>query len=450
MKWILPVLLTSLFASLVNHAIAVNDVPSTSSPKPETKIPQPPLGEDSDATKKTNTLQSRLKISNVPVKATIDAGTGYDNPASFWDGKLLRPVIFAPQPNGGAKIGWTDTEGTIHITPIDKQAQRCGVDMLIENGSLRDLVAHNDGSAALVLQEGGRYLIRIKNHETLFQKRLADNWCRDIHWGSVAWNGHVYGTYFAVHRGGHEGDAVRFVDPEGEILEGGGSWGGSHSIDMRLSTAGEQFMPLALSDAYPGTGFYFNHNAKRISYTWGDFSGGTGGRIGGLVALNDKMFMAFSSKQGGRKHWSVALADFSQKPPHRQSVHKYLQDADADQLNVKVARYGSDKILVSWLEAGNWERKFQLYDSDANPLGTTEILPVRASPRADFKQLPDGGVAWAHGWSEGGKTLKIIRIDATSQQDKDVVEQEVRTGKVPQSTSVVGTQFGVKSKQMLH
>ncbi len=446
MRWILTVLLTSCcFSSFAARAMAVNDVPTTSSPKPETKIPVSPISIDSrHGPAEIGPLQNRLKVFQVAVNATIDPGTGYDNPASFWDGKLLRPVILAPQPNGGAKIGWTDTEGTIHITPIDNQARRCGVDMLIEKGSLRDLVSHDDGSAVLVLQEGGMYLIRLKNQETLFQKRLADNWCRDIHWGNVAWNGHVYGTYFAVHRGGHEGDAVRFVSTDGEILEGGWAWGVSHSIDMRLSTAGEQFMPLALSDAYPGTGFYFNHTAKRVSYTWGDFSGGTGGRIGGLVALNDKMFMAFSSKQGGRKHWTAALADFSQIAPHRQTVHKYLQDADADQLNVKIARYGSDRILVSWLESESWERKFQLYNSEADPIGATEVLPVRASPRADFKQMPHGGITWAHGWCEGGKTLTIIRIDT------DVEKRFSKKERVVQHTNFLNKPFDLKSKAMLH
>jgi hypothetical protein len=445
MRWILTVLLISFFAGVVNDAAAVNDVPQAAAPKVETKIPQsPPAIAAAKTSEKRGPLRSRLTIHDLPVSATIDAGTGYDNPASFWDGKLLRPVIFAPQPDGGAKIGWTDTEGTIHITPLDKKMRRCGVDMLIEKGSLRDLVAHDDGSAVLVLQEGGMYLIRLRNQETVFQKKLVSNWCRDIHWGSVAWNGQIYGTYFAVHSGGHEGDALRYVSADGEILDGGWTWGVSHSIDMRLSAAGEQFVPLALSDAYPGTGFYFNHNAKRISYTWGDFSGGTGGRIGGLVSLGDKMFVAFSSKQGDRKHWSAALADFAQQPPHQQSVHKYLEDADADQLNVKIGRYGSDRILVSWLEAESWERKFQLYDSDANPLGTTEVLPVRASPRADFKQMPDGGIAWAHGWSEGGKTLKIIRLDAVTK--KSFSEKE----SAAQSTSVARKQFGLKSKAMLH
>ncbi|MDP7268037.1 MAG: hypothetical protein QF408_07675, partial [Pirellulales bacterium] len=139
MRWILTVLLTSCcFSSFVARAMAVNDVPTTSSPKPETKIPVSPISIDSrHGPAEIGPLQNRLKVFQVAVNATIDPGTGYDNPASFWDGKLLRPVILAPQPNGGAKIGWTDTEGTIHITPIDNQSRRCGVDMLIEKGSLR-------------------------------------------------------------------------------------------------------------------------------------------------------------------------------------------------------------------------------------------------------------------------------------------------------------------------
>ena len=65
-----------------------------------------------------------LQIFSIPVTAEIDPGEGDDNPSSFWDGKLLRPIVFAPQVDGGAKVGWTDTEGTVHITPLDRQMRR--------------------------------------------------------------------------------------------------------------------------------------------------------------------------------------------------------------------------------------------------------------------------------------------------------------------------------------
>ncbi|MCA9247601.1 MAG: hypothetical protein KDA42_10810 [Planctomycetales bacterium] len=355
-------------------------------------------------------LTQSLTVVNVPVDAEVDLGAGYDNPSSFWNGQGLRPVILSPQPDGGAKIGWTDTDGKIHITPVDEQRKRCGVDMTIPRGLLRDLVAHDDGSAVLVLRDGGMFLYRLRGEETVFEERLASNWCREIHWGSLAWNGETYAAYFAVHRGGHEGDAFVYIDPNGDILPGGWSWGVSHSIDMRLALAGRRFMPLALSDAYPGTGLFFNHNRKRVSYVWGDFSGGTGGRIGGMVALRDRMFVAFSSKQGGRRNWGVALADFGQEEPHDQQVHKYLEDCDVDQVNVKIARYGDDQLLVSWLEDGRWNRKFQLYDANAQPVGSTEVLPVRASARSDLKTDGQGNVVWAHNWGDDHRVLQAVRI----------------------------------------
>ena len=174
--------------------------------------------------------------------------------------------------------------------------------------------------------------------------------------------------------------------------------------------------PQVRHQHYPGTGFYFNHNKKRVSYTWGDSSGGTGGRIGGLVASGDKMYMAFSSKEGGRRHWSAALADFGQDAPHEQTVHKYLQDADVAQLNVKIANYGSDRILVCWLEQGNWQCKFQLYDQDVNRIGDTEVLPVLASGRADFRNAANGDVCWAHAWGEDKRTLKVMKIKCVANE----------------------------------
>ncbi len=377
----------------------------------ETSTPvKPDVNESAAEIASKGDLSKRLKVVDVPVDVEINVGQGIDNPSSFYNGRALRPVMYAPQPNGGAKIGWTDVAGKIHITPVDKNAKRAGDDVTIDTGKLRDLVAHDDGSAALVLRNGGMYLHRIKNGESVFQIRLISNWCRDIHWGSLAFNGEKYCAYFAIHGGGHEGDALRYISPEGKILNGGWNWGVSHSIDMRLAVADKKFMPLALSDAYPGTGIYFNHNQKRVTYVWGDRAGNTGGRIGGMVPVGDKMFVAFTSKQGGRQHWTAALADFTQKPPHKQSVHKYLRDSDSDQVNVKLARYGKDRLLVSWLEKDSSDRKFQMYDSSAKPIGGLETLPVRASARADLKTLNNGDVIWAHTWGDDKKKLKVVRI----------------------------------------
>ena len=411
--------LSCLIALPASRSLAINDVPDSAKARVETRIPQPPVDTQKTSLDASSTaepfadrgrLAKRLQIFSVNVTADIDPGEGRDNPSSFWDGKELRPVIYAPQPDGGAKIGWTDTEGTVHITPLDRHMRRCGVDMLLEGAILRDLVAHDDGSAVLTLQEGGMHLTRICNQETIFQKRLISNSSREIHWGSLAWNGQTYGAYFALHGGGHEGDGLRFVSPEGEILEGGWNWGVSHSIDMRLIPSGDRFFPVALSDAYPGTGFYFNHTAKRISYTWGNSSGGTGGRIGGVVAVGDRMFMAFASKEGGRKHWSVALADFTKEAPHTQRVHRYLEDADSDQINVKIARYGKDRLLISWVDSATEQRKFAVYNQQGKRQGLAENLPVSAAPRSDFKTLSGGSVAWAHCGEGGGRTLKIMQI----------------------------------------
>ena len=217
-------------------------------------------------------LRARLEVGEVAVPMDIDLGRGEDNPSSFWNGRPLRPVIYATQPDGGAQVGWTDVKGTIHITPLDKEHRRRGDDILIHSGRLRDLVAHNDASALIVYQYSAMYLLRVEKGKVIFRTRMISNSCRDLHLGSLAWDGKKYGAYFGVHRRGHEGDALKYFDAQGKPLSGGWSWGCSHSIDMRLVTVGRQFMPLALSDAYPGTGIWFNHSKKRVAYCWGDRS----------------------------------------------------------------------------------------------------------------------------------------------------------------------------------
>ena len=120
--------------------------------------------------------------------------------------------------------------------------------------------------------------------------------------------------------------------------------------------------------------------------------------------------MAFTSKEGDREHWSVALADFAKAPPHRQRVHQYLEDADHDQINVKIARYGKDRLLISWVDATNFQRRFAIYNQQGQREGPVETLSVTASPRSDFKTLPGGAVIWANSSGEDQRTLKIYRI----------------------------------------
>ena len=105
--------LSCLMTLSAHQALGINDVPNANERPKETRIPQPPGDQlppavGAQATKSRlgrGKLAQRLQIFSVSVKAEIDAGEGEDNPSSFWDGKPLRPVVFAPQVDGGAFRG---------------------------------------------------------------------------------------------------------------------------------------------------------------------------------------------------------------------------------------------------------------------------------------------------------------------------------------------------------
>ncbi len=93
----------------------------------ETSTPvKPDVNESAAEIASKGDLSKRLKVVDVPVDVEINVGQGIDNPSSFYNGRALRPVMYAPQPNGGAKIGWTDVAGKIHLTPVDKNAKTAG------------------------------------------------------------------------------------------------------------------------------------------------------------------------------------------------------------------------------------------------------------------------------------------------------------------------------------
>jgi len=378
-------------------------------------------------------LKNRLTVVDVDLPAKIDLGNTDYGTADWYQSSSVNRVIFSPQPNGEAKVAWMDSTGyRIHITPLDRNFKRKGKDVILNGQRIRDMLAHDDGAAALILRDGGFHLTRVSEKgEVRFDPRLIGLTSHDMHQGRIAFNGKTYGTYFGVQqnfgpiKGTHQGDALVTVAGDGETKVHW-SWGCSHSIDMRLTYVNGKLIPLALTDAYPAPGMWFNHSVTQVTYENGSTNGYVSARIGGMVEFGDHMVIAYTTEKLGR--WEAALAAFQKKGPYKRVTPRWLTDTpDQTEANIKIAKYGKN-LLISWEDLKGGKRFFRLYDFDvvsskgdgkelsmnARPLGEPEALPVAIGPIDDFRSLSNGDVVWAAAWGDAHK-LRIIRLAAAKQ-----------------------------------
>jgi len=360
-------------------------------------------------------IASRTRVTEISLSSEINPGRA-DNIGKFSTFADLQSVALSPSPNGESKIGWVDTGGKIHVTPLTSRDERKGADLIIGTGRFYDLVAHDDGFAVLVMEENRMYIEKYTNDgDRLFRSELTDGDDRvdDWHSGKLAYDGMHYAAYFAIHgtagwTEGHEGDKLKYVDGLGNIEPGGWEWGCSHSMDVRLFFNGALDMPLCISDCYPGKGVYLK-NHYLISAADGNCAGSTNARFGEAVtAAGSGMLIYLSIEE--RTHWDVILASFESSPPFSVKAEKALTaTADQNEINPKIILFDSGEILASWEVSGGDNRTFRFFDAEGNALADAESLNVHAGPVNDMKVFPNGDIGWAWVWGTTDR-LKVVRI----------------------------------------
>jgi hypothetical protein len=357
-------------------------------------------------------IEDRLSITEIDINPAISPGRS-DNTGPFWTFADLRATVLSPLPNGESKVGWQDVNGKIHITPLKPDSTRKGDDILIDGDLLYDLVAHDDGVALLLLQSLRMYIIKLSNSgEEIFRTELTDNDDRTDPWhrGKLAWDGEKYAAYFAIHgtagwTAGHEGDKLKYIDRDGQILSGGWEWGCSHSMDVRILFTEDTDMPVCISDCYPGLGIYLK-NRYLLSSVYGDCAGATDARFGQMAEFGGWMAMVYLSIDG-RDNWDVVFNSFSAVFNYNVKADKALTDTVVDETNPKIIPYGPESLLVSWERGGS--RVFIPVDIEGNQLGQEEVINVKAGPIDDFKLYENLDIGWAFAWGDMNK-LKIMRI----------------------------------------
>ncbi len=356
-------------------------------------------------------LADRLTVTPIPVSGEVSVeGEGWSAPPL--------PVILATSPDGRAKVAWTDGSN-VHVTPLDGADQRAGDDALVEGTEVRGLVAHDDGSAVLVVRGDAMVFVRLseagavqssltlvgENSHTTDGDRWIDSW---PHQGRLAWSGSQYAAYFGQtgnhgSAGDHQGDHYSFISADGALVDGGWDWGCSHSLDERLAHNGTTFAPICTSDTYPGAGIWFN-NRVEVSPEPSIDNMGNGTKLGGLVPAADGFWLSFTSPENRASYDVVMLHVGNDGSP---SGRVTLTDTpNVDEEYSHLAAYGSN-LLAAW--STGTELALAVVDTAGSVLEGPVVVGAQAGGPDDFATYPGGDVGWAFAWGNLSN-LQIMRV----------------------------------------
>ena len=407
--FVLPLLSCSLGVRLAQTATTENDA---ATPNPDSMT----MSEGRDAAVKpdaalivTNEAGSAAPARSCPdsldqrlTVSTIDSGgwdirykkVGYD---AF---PLDESVLLSVSPKGRMLLAFRENSGSrLRLITLNQQLNRDGSDLIVFAIDLGGLVAHDDGSFALLTRREdtgeplldpqapdtaakAAFLIQILGTRELFNPaltgtssitRTSDSVARDCApslSGRLAWNGSRYGAFFGV-RGcqgdpheGLDGSKLVYVDATGNYLEGGSRWSCTGQQGMRLLPNTASFTALCMSEDAPfaGLNLVTEGTAPRQLAPEAVASDYAGGSFGSVVRMADGTYMVGWLSRGvpdamaTDQHPSTASktapdiallrlgADYAALGPRIWLA----ETPNVAEANLHLAPYGPNRLLVVW------------------------------------------------------------------------------------------------------
>ncbi|MFI1356552.1 hypothetical protein ACH4TV_23680 [Streptomyces sp. NPDC020898] len=355
----------------------------------------------------------------------------------------------AVAPNGTLRVAWPAADG-VHVTPLTSAGKRAGGDAVVKGTKeVGGLVAHNDGFALLTRvadtnkwKETAAALVRFSGGKEAWRTKLTGTASKDTSPtldGQLTWNGTKYGAYFVVHGAGgfadgHFGDKLSYIGSKGAKLSGGWGWGCSHNEGIALhAEATGAFTSLCFDDWRSGlfvsTGIGAPDNAPAVQreQCWAGYCGGTyASRTGDLVKSSTGRYATAYGSRGAasakknpddasgrgwtvKPRWNTHQVAVSFLKNRNSPAGKaiYLTNAPGtEHVNVRVAPYGKDRLLVSWeslknakCASGTCTGTFtgtHLRLIDWNGAFKTPDKVVQARITGDIAALKDGSLTWAY------------------------------------------------------
>jgi len=344
-----------------------------------------------------------------------------------WGGCTIGPRLYhAPLPDGATLIGWTDTNGSGHVSRVTFQRV---THWSYPGTEIRGLVGHDDGSFAMLLWSESTETIslsrRASDNSEVWTTSLnrglgqADFWLGD---GRLAYGGGLYAAYFTVFgiadwASGHYGDQLTFIDDSGAVQNGGWDWGCSHSMAQLVSYHPDlaDFAAVCSSDCFPAKSIHWGTESTEIFPAAGNCGGLVSAQLGQMALSDQAWKLIFNAQQHPESAAKgIALATLTGAG---QSSYLWLTDSSGlYERDPVMARLGtaldSDRFLVGWTTIDNGAYWLGVIDAAGQFLHPPEqVAGISWGNRDDSMRTRfDGTVSWVQG-DAGGTQITLYQFD---------------------------------------
>lgn len=372
-------------------------------------------------------IESRITTANLTLPQSLEA-----NSSSWctWTSCTIGPRLYlAPRADGSFLVGWTDNFGNGHVSTVSGSSISSTHNFT--GSRVRGLVAHNDGSYAVLLKNGTTLNLskRAANGSNTWTTNLNSTIAEDsstLGGHRLAYGGGYYAAYWAVHGiagiyNGHEGDQLTFVNDSGVIYSGGWSWGCSHSMaELAGYHANDSaFSVFCTTDAYPSPpGLKMNHHTS-IFLGDGNQRGLVSVQLGQMAAAETGWKVAFNALDTAASEAfgiGLATAGGGLTP----SVVWLTATDGTSERDPALARIGSqvpEQYLVGWRTTNNGVFHIGVIDNAGVFLEGPEAMsgsgPGWGNRDDSFRPAAGGSVAWLEGGA-GSTTLRLYRYTDTA------------------------------------
>ncbi len=403
--------------------------------------PPPPPG---------STLVDRLTVTDITVPEGVKEGVS--NWRVWGRGDLeVAPVFSAPRADCSTLVCYTTAVGdatTARVAQLGADGTLVTSHELAAERECRGLAAAPDGSFAALLWSDNDDDIYVHRYDAagtelgVTHLTNADNHPDDFGIGEsrLEYGAGRYGAYYHVHSdSGHEGDTLKWVDAATGAESTEWDWGCSHSMSnlLRFNPNTDTFLPVCVTDCYPGTsgdfstnsvgGIYLNHNDGKVL----DVDGGCNGRVAaelGSAALAPSGYqLVFNAHQDpatpGQSSYdedgmNQDIGMVSVTPEWNAGTITWLTNTPTvDEADATIARWqptddATEQYLVGWLEppATYWLARVDATGSWLE--GPTNASAQIAWGHRDdpFRVAAGGDVVWAWFDAAGSTTLHFARV----------------------------------------
>jgi hypothetical protein len=342
-----------------------------------------------------------------------------------WGSCFIGPRLYlAPRSDGSLLVGWTDNLGNGHVSFV------VGSSIItthnITGKLVRGLVAHDDGSYAVLLKDGTtlRLSKRTANGVNLWSTNLNSTIAEDSSPTGdhrLTYGGGFYAAYWSVHGisglyEGHEGDQLTFVNDSGDLQAGGWSWGCSHSMAQLVGyhVTGAGFTAFCSTDCYPNPPGLTMNNSVSVYEGDGDCRGLVSVQLGQMAEAEVGWRVVFNAQDTANSvAYGVGFATAA--GGLTPSVVWLTSTTGIDERDPVMARIGSgipERYLVGWKTESNGAFHLGVINDAGTFLEGPEQLsltgPGWGNRDDSFRPAPGEAVEWVEG-AAGSSTLVLYR-----------------------------------------